>query len=240
MHHPNRVTPMKWFQRHSVRLPFVHLAPIERQVRKWRRANRRMRWRIPASAFRDLPAPPALTAADREDGFIGVLLAYGFGRSDAGGSDAVLSGALAWALARRRWKLKTSQCRYIDFAKPDRIRLRTGAPQRPQGFYFAKFKPGDAHRDGTVSRFLQALPAGDTGCGPEGIQLLTVTHPHLAVLMNRGRIPFMAFADYDVAPHGFHDFYDAVQMFCSVDTLGLGIGNVDQNYPLFGIPTLRF
>jgi hypothetical protein len=35
-------------------------------------------------------------------------------------------------------------------------------------------------------------------------------------------------------------FFDALQMFCSVDTLGLGIGNVDRNYPLFGIPTLRF
>ena len=49
----------------------------------------------------------------------------------------------------------------------------------------------------------------------------------------------MAFADYDVAPYGFNDFFDAVQMFCSNETLGLGIGNVDYNYPLFGIPTQR-
>lgn len=95
-------------------------------------------------------------------------------------------------------------------------------------------------RYATVSRFLTSLPAGDTGCGPEGIQLLTISHPHLAVLMNRAQIPFMAFADFDVAPHGFHDFYNAVQMVCSVHTLGRGIGNVDRNYPLFGIPTLRF
>ena len=47
-------------------------------------------------------------------------------------------------------------------------------------------------------------------------------------------------ADYDVAPHGFNGFCDAVQLFCIKDILGLGIGNVDQNYPLFGIPTLRF
>ena len=58
--------------------------------------------------------------------------------------------------------------------------------------------------------------------------------------MNRRETPFMAFADYDLTPHGFSDFYDALQMFCSNDTLGLGIGNVDRNYPLFGIPTLRF
>jgi hypothetical protein len=29
-------------------------------------------------------------------------------------------------------------------------------------------------------------------------------------------------------------------LFCSNHILGLGIGNVDRNYPLFGIPTLRF
>jgi len=29
-------------------------------------------------------------------------------------------------------------------------------------------------------------------------------------------------------------------MFCSQGILGLGIGNIDHNYPLFGIPTLRF
>ena len=58
-------------------------------------------------------------------------------------------------------------------------------------------------------------------------------------LMNRRKIAFMAFADYDVAPYGFNDFFDAVQMFCSNNTLGLGIGNIDQNYPLFGIPTLK-
>ncbi len=50
----------------------------------------------------------------------------------------------------------------------------------------------------------------------------------------------MTFADYDVAPHGYNDFFDALQMFCSQCILGLGIGNVDCNYPLFGIPTLRF
>ncbi len=50
----------------------------------------------------------------------------------------------------------------------------------------------------------------NTGCGPEGIQLLTITHPNLARLMNQRKLSFMIFADYDVAPHGFYDFYDAV------------------------------
>jgi hypothetical protein len=90
-----------------------------------------------------------------------------------------------------------------------------------------------------VSRFLKTL-SGDTGCGPEGIQMIAVTHPHLARWMNRRKIAFMAFADYDVAPYGFNDFFDCLQMFCSLDTLGLGIGNMDRNYSLFGIPTIRF
>jgi hypothetical protein len=58
--------------------------------------------------------------------------------------------------------------------------------------------------------------------------------------MNDEKMPFMAFGDYHVAPHGFSDFSDAVQMFCRQGVLGLGIGKVDLNYPLFGIPTLRF
>ena len=58
-------------------------------------------------------------------------------------------------------------------------------------------------------------------------------------MMNERKIPFMAFADYDVAPYGFNDFFDAVQMFCGNSILGLGSGNIDRNYPLFGIPTIR-
>jgi len=37
-----------------------------------------------------------------------------------------------------------------------------------------------------------------------------------------------------------NDFNKLAQMIRSNDTLGLGIGNGDQNYPLFGILTLRF
>jgi hypothetical protein len=216
------------------------MLPAERQVRAWRRANRRRDWKIPESAFRRLSPAPVPTPADREDGFIGVLLCYGFGHVGDDASDAVLFGKLAWEFACRRWRIKTWQCRYIDFDQPDHMRLRSGAPPRPHGFYFVKFKSGDTFLNWTVARFLKRLPSQDTGCGPEGIQLLTITHPHLANMMNRREIPFMAFADYNVAPHGFNDFYDALQMFCSNETLGFGIGNVDRNYPLFGIPTLRF
>jgi hypothetical protein len=231
---------MNWIKRFRSRRHGETILPVERQVRAWRRANRRMGWKISDRAFRRLPPAPVPTPTDCEEGFTGVILSYGFGRVQADASDAVLSGKMAWELACRRWNVMTWQCRYIDFDQADHMRLRPGALPRPRGFYFAKFRQGDRYIDWTVARFLKQLQDRDTGCGPEGVQLLTVTHPHLAAMMNRREIAFMAFADYDVAPHGFSDFYDALQMFCSNDTLGLGIGNVDHNYPLFGIPTLRF
>jgi len=69
---------------------------------------------------------------------------------------------------------------------------------------------------------------------------MTITHRHFQKLMNNRKMPFMALADYDVAPYGHNDFFDAAQMFCSNNVLGLGIGNVDQDYPLFSIPALLF
>jgi hypothetical protein len=117
--------------------------------------------------------------------------------------------------------------------------LRPYAPPRPKGFYFSKIQTGERYQNLKVSQLLMRLDK-DTCFGPEGIQFLCITHPHFQNMMNERKIPFMAFGDYDVAPHGFSDFYDSLQMFCSQGILGLGIGNVDYNYPLFGIPTLRF
>jgi hypothetical protein len=216
------------------------ILPVCEQVRSWRKTNRKRKWRITSAEFERVLQKPELTSEDIADGFVGLVLSYGFGNDGRDNADAVHSGKLAWEHACRRWLIKTWQCRYIDFDRADNIRLRPAAPLRPSGFYYTKFKPGDRYISWKVSRYLKELGDADTGCGPEGIQLLTVTHPHIARLMNKRKIPFMAFSDYDVAPHGFNDFYDSVQMFCSNDTLGLGIGNVDQNYPLFGIPTLRF
>jgi hypothetical protein len=117
--------------------------------------------------------------------------------------------------------------------------LRPGAPARPKGFYFAKIQPGKRFQNMTVSQLRKNLKSA-AGCGPEGFQFLFITHPYFADLMSERKIPFMALADYDVAPYGFNDFFDAPQIFCSNKILGLGIGNLDRNYPLFGIPTLRF
>jgi hypothetical protein len=180
-----------------------------------------------------------LSDEDRLQGFSGAVLFYGFGEDDCGNSNAVLSGQMAWEYACMLRKRKTWQCEYVDFKKAEDIRLRPGAPGRPKGFYWAKLHPGERHINMTVSQLRKKLRT-DTGCGPEGFQLLAVTHTHFADLMTARKMPFMALADYDVAPYGFNDFYDVPQLFCSNHILGLGIGNVDRNYPLFGIPTLRF
>jgi len=211
----------------------------DKQMNAWRKANRKMKWGILPAEFKRITPPPPLTPADKTDGFIGVILSYGFGDDGSGNADTVLSAQMAWAYARKRLFRKTWQCEYIDFNRTDTIRLRPGAQARPRGFYYAKFKPADHHQSMTVSQFRKNLKK-DTGLGPEGVQLVTITHTHFQQLMHTKKIPFMALADFDVAPHGFNDFYDAPQLFYSSETLGLGIGNIDRNYPFFGIPAIRF
>jgi hypothetical protein len=228
----------KLFKGKSKNLPDLIL-PIPKQIKAWRRANRKMAWGIPPLEFDRIKAPLKLTEDDRRKEFIGVILSYGFGDDRYGNSDSVLSGKLAWEYACKRKMRKTWQCQYVDFKKSEDIRLRPGAPARPKGFYFTKFQPGKKYQSFKVSQLRKILKK-DTGCGPEGIQFLTITHPHFPSMMNERKIPFMALADYDVAPYGFNDFFDAPQIFCSIGVLGIGIGNVDYNYPLFGIPTLRF
>ena len=212
--------------------------PISDQIRSWKKANRKMRWGIRKEEFHGLMRQVWPGGKVDSHGFNRVALFYGFGDDGHGNADSVLSGKVAWEyVCRSPWR-KTWQCRYIDFNKSDHIRLRPGAPPRPRGFYFAVVEPGEEYRNITVTRARKAFQ-GDTGLGPEGIQLITITHTHLQDMMNERTIPFMALADYDVAPYGFSDFFDAVQIFCSLETLGLGIGNVDRKYPAFGIPALR-
>ena len=179
-----------------------------------------------------------LTGKDRLQGFIGHALFYGFGEDGQANSDAVISGKLAWEYAIKRRRKRTWQCEYVDFNKPQDIRLRPRAPARPRGFYLAKITSGQKFMNSTVAQVRKKFTT-DTGWGPEGFQFLCITHPHYADLMNARIIPFMALADYDVAPYGNDDFFDAPQLFCSNNKLGLGIGNVDRNYPLFGIPALE-
>jgi hypothetical protein len=213
---------------------------LAKQVNAWQKANRKMSWGIMQTEFEKVKesSPPALTKDDWEWGFNGLVLFYGFGDDGQGNSDAVVSGKIAWEYAGKKRKSNIWQCEYINFGKPDDIRLRPGAPPRPKGFYYAKINTGQRNLNLTVAQVRKKL-ANDTGWGPEGFQFLAITHPHFADLMNQRKIPFMALADYDVAPYGYNDFFDSPQLFCGNKKLGLGIGNIDRNYPLFGIPTLQ-
>ncbi|MEJ2099814.1 MAG: hypothetical protein P8X68_07535 [Desulfobacterales bacterium] len=215
------------------------ILPMKEQIKAWRRAAQKMGWSIDNREFEKLDVLPApLTDNDRKCGFIGTVLFYGFGEDSHGHANAVLSGKSAWEYALKDRKGKTWRCEYVDFSKPQDIRLRPEAPGRPKGFYYAKIRVDEKSKALTVSQVRKSLTT-DTGWGPEGFQFLAITHPHFAELMNERKIPFMALADYDVAPYGYNDFFDAPQLFCSNSKLGLGIGNVDRNYPLFGIPTLQ-
>ena len=212
---------------------------LQEQIKAWRKANHKMGWNIPREEFDKQEMMPSAADGGVNQGFIGTALFYGFGDDGSGNSNAVLSGKRAWDYGCKHRHGKTWQCEYVDFDKPEDIRLRSGAPPRPRGFYYASLQPGKHLVNLTVSQLRKRL-GPVTGWGPEGFQFLTVTHAHFADLMTERKIPFMALADYDVAPYGFNDFYDAPQIFCSNHILGLGIGNVDRNYPLFGIPTLQF
>ena len=211
---------------------------LQEQIKAWRIANRKMGWNITQNEFdcQEILSPTIDDPVNK--GFIGAALFYGFGDDGAGGSDTVQSGKLAWEYAAKSRKGKTWRCEYVDFNNPENIRLRPGAPPRPKGFYWAKIQPGEKYINMTVAQLRKKFGT-QTGMGPEGFQFLCVTHPHVADLMSERKIPFMALADYDVAPYGFNDFFDAPQLFCSNQILGLGIGNIDRNYPLFGIPVLR-
>lgn len=229
------------FLKRSVQDPKPTILSIKAQTQNWRRADRKMGWDIDDDEFEQLEAFSGAPMTDdiRSRGFIGCVVFYGFGDDGRGNADAILSAKLAWDYAVKTRKNKTWQCEYIDFSRPQDMRLRPGAPVRPKGFYHAWIQPGKRFINMTVAQVRKKFNSA-TGLAAEGFQFLTITHPHFAELMNQRKIPFMALADYDVAPHGFNDFYDVPQLFCSNGKLGLGIGNVDRNYPLFGIPILQF
>ena len=234
------MTILNWIQtlfskdKADIDFPFL---PVRKQIKAWHKANRKMSWGIKTTEFEKIKTLPSLTTIDRQNGFQGAALFYGFGDDGSGNADSILSGKKAWEYAGRLRKERIWRCREVDFDRTDDIRLRPGAPPRPRGFYYAFLQFGEKFKTTTVNQVRKSFKT-DTGWGPEGFQFLAITHMHVQELMNQKKINFMALADYDVAPNGLNDFYDAPQLFCSLDTLGLGIGNINQNYPLFGIPTL--
>ncbi len=215
------------------------ILPIEEQIMAWRRAGKKMKWAITEKEFNGIDSPPSLTDSDLEQGFAGIALFYGFGKDSANHSDPIASGKMAWDYACKQLKHKVWQSPHIDFNKHDSLRLRPGAPPRPKGFYFGKIQTGERFLRMTVSQARGYFNAA-TGFGPEGLQLLCITHTHIPDMMSERKMPFMILADYDVAPYGYNDFFDTLQVFSSNRILGLGIGNLEQNYPGFGVPAVHF
>lgn len=210
---------------------------MNEQVKAWQHAKKKMSWDIKEEEFSHIPDPQPLAEDDINSGFAGIVLSYGFGDDGSGHADCVLSGKRAWDYAVRRLRRRTWQSPYINFERPDAMRLRENAPDRPKGFYLAKINLGERSTAFSVSQMRKRFASG-TGLAHEGLQMLCVTHIHLPDLMSERRMPFMALADYDIAPYGFNDFFDIPQLFSSNGILGLGIGNADHNYPAFGVPTM--
>lgn len=211
---------------------------IEDQKKAWSKAAKKMKWGIGKPEFESVPATPTLSAEDVTRGFAGYSLFYGFGDDGSGNADPVLSGKVAWEHAGKIRKKAIWQSPYITFNNPEAFRLRPDAPPRPKGFYIAKVHTGELYRSMTAS-YARKLFRSMTGFGPEGFQFLCITHQHYISLMSERKAPFMVLADYDVAPYGFNDFFDVPQIFCSNNILGLGIGNIEQNYSGFAIPVLQ-
>lgn len=210
------------------------------QIKSWKKANEKMGWGIGQEEFNRIGQPPELTDQDRKDGFVGAVLFYGFGDGGSCHADAVLSGKLAWdyAVRRRNRRGGTWKCEYVRFDDPKFIRLREDTLPRPKGFYFKKVQPGKKYHNMSVARVRKQLNE-DIGFGPEGIQFLAITHPHYVKIWDGDEIPFISLPDYDVAPYGFGDFYDAPFLLATGDTLGMGVGNVSRPYPRYGSGTLR-
>jgi hypothetical protein len=107
-----------------------------RQIKAWRKANRKMKWGIPAAELKMIEQKPSLTPEDMADGYVGTILNFGFGDDGSGNSNPVLSAKNAWNYAQKNVFRKTWQCEYIDFNRTEDIRLRPDAEPRPKGFYF--------------------------------------------------------------------------------------------------------
>lgn len=242
----NFIKKIKSFCSQPTRQPFWKKAPDgfirdrNAQIRAWKKANHKMGWGIGQEEFERIGQPPEITDQDRRDGFVGAVLFYGFGDDGQGHADTVLSGKLAWEYAvrrRKRWG-GTWRCEYVKFDDPKFIRLREGTVPRPKGFYFRKVQLGKKYHNISVERVRKQL-GKDVGFGPEGVQVLAITHPHYIKIMDGNKIPFISLPDYDVAPHGFGDFYDAPFLLATGSILGMGVGNVSRPYPSYGAGTLR-
>lgn len=209
------------------------------QVDAWRRSNHRMGWGISDAAFHAITTPPELTKEDHADEVAAVVLFHGFGDDGTGNADAVASGRLAWEATRRNRKGRIWTCEHLDFKEPGCLRLWPGARPRPKGFYWGKVHTGSRYQTFSAAEF-RARHQEESALSLEGLEMVAVTHSHMAPSIGSPGFPAMSLADYEVAPYGFGDYFDVPHLFFTNGLLALGLGHVDRNYPAFGIPTVRF
>ena len=66
-----------------------------------------MSWGIQEDEFDRLGDPLQITERDKKEGYISIILSYGFGEDGLGNSDPILSGKKAWEYANKSWKKNT-------------------------------------------------------------------------------------------------------------------------------------
>jgi hypothetical protein len=112
--------PFSWFRKFFLEATpeeRCHLIrPIGRQIKAWHKANRKMGWGITKEEFDKIGELPQLTEGERQQGYIGAVLFYGFGDDGFGNADSVLSGKMAWHYAIKRKEKKTWYCEYIHYS----------------------------------------------------------------------------------------------------------------------------
>ena len=65
------------------------ILPVQKQIKTWRKACRKMGWRITEEEFKRVTNMPLLSEDDIQQGFIGAALFYGFGDDGSGNSDVL-------------------------------------------------------------------------------------------------------------------------------------------------------
>lgn len=172
---------------------YTLILPPHEQINAWKKCNEVGDFGISLSEFDVIPAPPHLSLQDREEGFVGVCLFYGFGEK-GGHADIILSGRKAWEYIGKFIKVWKSD--KADFDDATVLRIRKDAPKRPIGFYWKKVQLGYAQRDIPVESIGESL-GNDWRMGPEGIQFLLI-HPHyIKDLGNKEQIPNIVLAEFE-------------------------------------------
>lgn len=175
---------------------------------------------------------------DRNDGFVGVCLFYGFGGREEE-SDLILSAEKAWQCLEK--KHPTFKSPRADFNDPSVLRAREEAQKRPRGFYWMKVQLGYASWGMPVAQYADSL-GEDWRMGPEGIQFL-LTHPdYFAQLGSRKTTPYVILPEFEVSSQRKKSFNKTLCLMLDSGRKKLLLASEEKHEgedPLFGFGTLR-